>query len=181
MDGNGNGENKSALSGDMSDSEKPKFHSPGDQKPPDPQHEWIPPGNVGKPPPVPGGSDHPGKGVTAVNTEAMRTFAKNLQSLADGPIKSLPDKLEGVQLKPGVFLTAQEKIVKPITGPGGLRDTTKSAIHDLSKALDEVAEAVITAAKAYENADEVNKMSADQYNQYFNRVNGHITNAGQQR
>lgn len=183
MDGNGNGDNKSVLSGEMGSepSKSGDFNRPGAQPPPDPKHEWIPPGDVGKPPPVPGGSDHPGKGVTVVNTEAMRTFAKNLQSLADGPIKSLPDKLEGVQLKPGVFLTAQEKIVKPITGPGGLRDTTKSAIHDLSKALDEVAEAVNTAAKAYESADEANKMSVDQYNQYFNRVSGHITNAGQQR
>ncbi|WP_020660760.1 hypothetical protein [Amycolatopsis benzoatilytica] len=156
-----------------------KFHSPGDQAPPDVNNQWIPPGDVGTAPPVPGGSEHPGRGVTAVNTEAMRTFAKNMQTLADGPLKDLPAKLDGVQLKPGVFLTAHDKIVTPIQGTNMLVDNTRTAIHDLCKALDEVADAVTKASKAYDNADEVNKMSADDYNQYFNTVSGHITSAGQ--
>jgi hypothetical protein len=180
VDGNGNGDHSTSSKPDPTPSTKGDFNRPGDHPPPDPKHEWIPEGDVGKPPPVPGGSEHPGKGVTVVNTAAMRTFAKNLHTLADGPIKDLPNKLDGVQLKPGVFLTAQDKIVKPIIGPGGLRDSSKTAIHDLVKALGEVADAVNTAAKAYENADEVNKMSADRYNEYFNKVNGHITNAGSQ-
>src|ERR1700754_4118680 len=66
------------------------FNSPGDQNPPDVNNPWIPQGNVTTPPPVPGGADHPGKGVTTVNTEAMRTFAKNMQTLAEGPLKDLP-------------------------------------------------------------------------------------------
>ncbi|MGW4399587.1 hypothetical protein ACWEHA_30225 [Amycolatopsis nivea] len=173
------GMNNDSSNNHQKTSDDGKFHSPGDQTPPDVKNEWIPPGDVGKPPPVPGGSEHPGKGVTAVNTEAMRTFAKNMQALADGPLKDLPAKLDGIQLKPGVFLTAQSKIAKPIQGTNELRDTTRTAIHDLCKALDEVADAVNKASKAYDNADEVNKMSADDYNQYFNTVSGHITGAGQ--
>ncbi|MBB4687593.1 WXG100 family type VII secretion target [Amycolatopsis jiangsuensis] len=175
---NSYGQNNNAYE-DPEPSESGDFNSPGDQTPPDPSNEWIPPGDVGKPPPVPGGSDTPGKGVTAVNTEAMRTFAKNLETLADGPIKDLEHKLDGVQLKPGIFLTANEKIFQPILGSNALRDTSKTAIHDLVRALGDMSEAVNTAAKAYENADEVNKMTADEYNEYFNEVNGQITNAGQ--
>ncbi|GAA3558622.1 hypothetical protein GCM10022222_47710 [Amycolatopsis ultiminotia] len=155
------------------------FQSPGDQTPPDVDNQWIPPGDVGDPPPVPGGADHPGKGVTAVNTEAMRTFAKNMQTLAEGPLKDLPGKLDEVLLKPGFFLTAQNKIFTPILGSNALRDSTRSSIHDLVKALGDVSEAVTQAAKSYDNADELNKMTADKYNEYFNKVNGEITGVGQ--
>ncbi|WP_328605158.1 ESX-1 secretion-associated protein [Amycolatopsis sp. NBC_00345] len=163
--------------------DKPKgpFTSPGDQTPPDPGHQWIPTGDVGTPPTVPGGSEHPGKGVTTVNTKAMRTFADNMRTLADGPLSKIPGDLDAVNIKPGVFATAHDKLIQPIVGEGGLRDTTRTTVQDLVTALNDAADAVTKAANAYENADEANKMTTDEYNQYFGQLSSEITGAGQKR
>ncbi|MEU4669218.1 hypothetical protein AB0F91_14835 [Amycolatopsis sp. NPDC023774] len=154
------------------------FKSPGDQTPPPVDNQWIPQGNVTTPPPVPGGAEHPGKGVTTVNTEAMRTFATNMQTLADGPLKDLPGQLDGITVKPGIFATANSKITQPIVGPGGVRDTTRATIQDLITSLHDLSEAVNTASKAYDDADEANNMTMDKYNQYFGNVSNEINNAG---
>ncbi|WP_239154305.1 hypothetical protein [Amycolatopsis sp. FDAARGOS 1241] len=154
------------------------FKSPGDQTPPDGHDQWIPQGTVTTPPPVPGGSDHPGKGVTTVNTEAMKVWAKNMQTLADGPIKDLPNQLDGITVKPGIFATAQNKIINPIVGSGGVRDKVRSAIQDLIPAMHDAAEAANKAAKDYEDRDEFNNMEADKYKTYFGTVDNEINNAG---
>src|SRR5258705_12969527 len=88
------------------------FNSPGNQSIPGPNGTITGTGAVTQPPPVPGGSATPGKGVTAVHTAAMKTFAANLASLADtgGPLYKLIDSLGQVNVKPGGFRSAQTNI-----------------------------------------------------------------------
>jgi hypothetical protein len=40
---------------------------------------------------------------------------------------------------------------------------------------------VTKAANAYDSADEANKMTTDEYNQYFGQLSSEITGAGQKR
>lgn len=154
------------------------FTSPGHQDPGNQGNVYIPVGDVSTPPSVPGGADHPGKGVTAVNTQAMHTFAQNLRTLADGPLSKLPGQLDTVNIKPGVFATAHDKLVQPIVGEGGLRDSTRTTVQDLITAMHDAADAVDKAANAYDSADEANKMTTDAYNQYFGQLSSEITGAG---
>ncbi|MGW4482244.1 hypothetical protein ACWEOE_00250 [Amycolatopsis sp. NPDC004368] len=161
----------------------PTFHSPGDQSPTGVNGKWIPDnGQVTTPPPVPGKDGAAGgKGDTVVNTEAMRTFAKNMQTLADGPLKDLPNQLDSIVLKPGVFATAQTKIVTQITGTGGARDTVRATIQDLVTSLHDLSEAVNKASKEYDEQDNANNMTADKYNEYFSAVGTEINNAGSKK
>lgn len=154
------------------------FNSPGKQDPGNLDGTSIPVGNVPTPPPVPGGSEHPGQGVTVVNTQAMHVFAQNMRTLADGPLAQIPNQLDTVNIKPGIFATAHNKIVIPIVSEGGLRDTTRTTVQDLITALHDAADAVDKAANAYDSADEANTMTTDAYNQYFGQVSSEISGAG---
>jgi len=119
-------------------------------------------------PPVPGGADHPGKGTTRVHTEALDTFTKNLRSL-QGDLDAVRSGLNGQDLvvKPGMFATAQSKIAQPINGSGGLREFLVTTLDDFRSQLGQTISAVESARTNYANNEDMNKMSAEKYTEYF--------------
>jgi hypothetical protein len=156
------------------------FKSPGDQTIPGPNGTITGTGDVTQPPPVPGGSEHPGKGVTAVNTAAMKTFAANLASLAEdgGPLTKLLTYVGSVNVKPGGFHAAQDSIVEPVVGSGKLKEQTVQMVHDLIDSINTTSEKMAAAALAYETADEANKMSTTDFANYFGQVTTDINQIG---
>lgn len=156
------------------------FHSPGDQNIPPPDGTITGHGPVTNPPSVPGGSATPGKGVTSVNTEAMKTFAKNLASLAEdgGPLTQLLTEVGNVNVKPGGFHAAQNNIVEPMNGSGKLKEQTVQMVHDLIDSINTTSEKMAQAAQAYETADEANKMSGTDFANYFGQVTTDINQIG---
>jgi hypothetical protein len=156
------------------------FTSPGNQTIPGPNGTITGTGDVPQPPAVPGGSATPGKGVTAVNTAAMKTFATNLASLAEtgGPLYKLIDYLAQVNVKPGGFRSAQTNIAEPMMGTGKLRDESTKMVHDLIDSINIAAEKMSQAALAYETADEANNMSSTDFTNYFGQLTTDIGNIG---
>jgi hypothetical protein len=156
------------------------FNSPGPQSIPGAGGTITGTGEVTQPPPVPGGSSTPGKGVTAVNTAAMKTFAANLASLADtgGPLYKLIDYLGQVNVKPGGFRSAQTYIHDPLMGTGKLKDQSVKMVHDLIDSINTASEKMSQAALRYETADEANNMSSTDYSNYFGQLSTDINNIG---
>jgi hypothetical protein len=156
------------------------FNSPGNQSIPGQNGTITGTGDVTQPPPVPGGSGTPGKGVTAVNTAAMKTFAQNLASLADtgGPLYKLVDYLNQVNVKPGGFRSAQNNVAQPVMGTGKLRDESIKMVHDLIDSINTASDKMSRAALAYETADAANNMSSTDFSNYFGQLSTDINNIG---
>lgn len=169
-----------------------KLHDPSGQlpdrpplksnAPPPPTQDQDPtshftPGSISTPPPVPGGADHPGKGSTAVNTEAMKTFAKNLLSLVDtdSPVAKVRSELAQINIHPGGFHTAVNLATQINSGSSsGLADGTATAVGQIIEAVTSLADAVNKIGNHYDSIEAVNKMTADQYNSYMALANGEI-------
>jgi hypothetical protein len=156
------------------------FTSPGPQSIPGPGGTITGTGEVTQPPPVPGGSSTPGKGVTAVNTAAMRTFAANLASLGDAssPLYKLIDYLGQVNVKPGGFRSALTNIQEPVMGTGKLKEESVKMVHDLIDAINTASEKMSQAALKYETADEANNMSSTDFSNYFGQLTTDVGNIG---
>jgi hypothetical protein len=135
---------------------------------------------VTQPPPVPGGSSTPGKGVTTVNTAAMKTFAANLASLAEtgGPLYKLIDYLGQVNVKAGGFRSAQSNIHDPLMGKGMLKEQSVTMVHDLIDSINIASEKMSKAALKYETADEANNMSSTDYSNFFGQLSSDVNNIG---
>lgn len=129
---------------------------------------------AGDAPPVPGGADHPGKGVTAVSTEALKTFGSNLELLKQ-PLLNARNAVVDVKIKPGAFFDAHE-MEKKVNG-GGLVDPTSEFLRTtVEAAIDMVAKAQKMATD-YATAEEFNSMTAAEFGKYTEDVAGDI-NAG---
>ncbi|MFC0547903.1 hypothetical protein [Kutzneria chonburiensis] len=126
------------------------------------------------PPKVPGTDPaHPGKGDTAVNTAAMARFAWNMGILANTVSAVNKSLVPAVYVKPGAFLTAKAKVQKPVGTVGDNLVTATEKIHTmLLDVIDDVGKTLL----AYEKADELNKMTADKYNELFNQSGGDLDN-----
>lgn len=136
-------------------------------------------GSVVNEPKVPGGQNSPGKGVTTVNTEAMKLFAKNLGGLTDknGPLETIYNQLDGVKVQAGGFHSAIA-LATAINSDGKLRDATKLTLGNVIEVLKEISDAMLRVATHYETAEEANKMSSDDYFTYLGTVSGRINGMG---
>jgi hypothetical protein len=128
-------------------------------------------GQVQAPPPVPGGADHPGEGVTAVNTEAMKTFAANVRGLIDhdSPLRQIAQELPDIKVKAGGFRSAMT-LADNISGSGKLIDATVSTLQTTIQAIATLADAVHKIAVDYENHEDANKMTSEQYSKYLGQA-----------
>jgi hypothetical protein len=119
-----------------------------------------------------------GKNVTVVNTAVMRTVASNLQTFSEtgGPLTQLRALLDPINVKPGLFHTAQDKIAGRING--GQLYTTKKMVSDLVGDINDIVDALMKAAVSYESADAANKSTAEDFNKYFGQVDSQIRNLG---
>jgi hypothetical protein len=132
-------------------------------------------------PPVPGGHDHPGKGVTVVNINAMKTFASNISGLVadDGPLRQALVQLEDVDVRAGGFRTAVA-LAKVVNGPDGMQGATRSTLTDVIQVLTSVADAVNRMANHYEKAEDLNTISSTDYATYLGQTSGAINSMGPQ-
>jgi hypothetical protein len=151
----------------------PDSSAVGDFKP-DPK-----PGDIVTPPPVPGGTDTPGKGVTAVNTAAMKTYAQNLDSLVadNGPLKNISHAMDTMVVKAGGFRGAAALTTK-VTGDSGIRNAAQKTLADMVTVITNISDSVKKMSANYESAEEANKMSKDDYIKYLSQVSGQINGMG---
>ncbi|MCA2217455.1 hypothetical protein [Jidongwangia harbinensis] len=109
-----------------------------------------------------------GKGV-AVNTQALRHFAKQLEAIepdgTGGVAWQAWDKLNKVSIKPGGFAKA-EVLRQKINGAGGdddgLRGGTMDTLMTVHQAIYNLRKSLIKLADEYDSAEELNKMTGDQ-------------------
>lgn len=153
---------------------------------PKPDQSKIPPstdnptlyhGPVADAPPVPGGSDPTKKpDVTLVNTDAMKTFAKNLDGLiADGsPLLQARDSLEQVNVKAGGFRSAVTLANEVSGGGSNLRDATRLTLQNTIDAIADLVDGLNRAASHYDNAEDLNNMNSQDFSTYLGQAGGQI-------
>jgi hypothetical protein len=136
----------------------------------------LTPGAVQDEPPVPGGKDTPGKGSTKVDTQAMKTFAANIQSLVDdgSPLLQIRDNMDTVNVKPGMFKSAAD-LKSKIQSDGGIRDQVRESLKNTIDALTHISMAVSGMASEYDSVEDANKMAGDKLNDYMSKVNTDIS------
>jgi hypothetical protein len=118
------------------------------------------------PPPVPGGAHSPGKGVTTVNTDAMRTFAKNIAQLAE-PLTTSMNAVQSVNVRAGAFPSAITLASKINTPQTGLRDSVVASLDQIAQAIGDTADAVSRMALAYDSGEAANKITASKYGDFM--------------
>lgn len=131
--------------------------------------------NTPPPPTVPGGSDHPGQGVTSVSPDAMRTFASNLEQL-EQVVADLIQKITGVKVTAGSFSTAVNLAQKIDAATSGLTDTTTTVLTDLKTTVTDTVAAARKLAADFDNAEDLNGLTADNFNRYINQVSSDVNN-----
>jgi len=180
VDGSGGGGNSGSSSsnsgsGSPSPGSKPGTNPPSLDGDPMGDGKGGQPGQVSTVPNVPGGADHPGKGSTAVNTVAMKTFANNLLALVDpqSPLSQALPYLLDINIRPGGFSSAVN-LASQVNGDNGLAGKMHTTIGQLINTVTEAADAVNKMANHYESIDKANGMTADQYNSYMSGVTGDV-------
>ncbi|MFE0023578.1 hypothetical protein [Amycolatopsis sp. NPDC059021] len=131
------------------------------------------PGDSVKAPPVPGGGETPGKGVTTVNTKAMKNLAQHLDELLP-PLKSTQERIAGVKLRPGGFQTA----VNLSKSVDNIKDATGATLRSVVEVVAETSDALKRIALKYESAEEANKMTGDDFGKYFSQTSGWVNAMG---
>jgi hypothetical protein len=157
---------------------KPDQHTVGNL-PPANNNPTVDHGPVVNTPTVPGGHDHPGKGVTVVNIKAMKKFAENISGLvADGgPLKKALAEMDTVNVRAGGFHSAVA-LAKVVNGPNGMQGGTKQTLVDMVQVLTEISDAVAKLANHYETAEELNALSSADYATYLGTVSGYVNGMG---
>lgn len=119
-----------------------------------------------EPPDVPrgGGEGKGGDGAVAVNTQALRTFAENVEALRV-MIEDANKETQKVDVKPGGFHLAyklREKIMGSWAGDGnvtGLKHEVDSYMRHLEIGLRNVSEEVRKLVVDYDNTEDLNKLT----------------------
>ncbi|MEC3975221.1 hypothetical protein [Amycolatopsis sp. H20-H5] len=124
-------------------------------------------------PAVPGGSDTPGKGVTTVSTEAIKTFANNMQSLVV-PLMYADEMLKQIKVAPGA-LPASFVLKGKVDG---LVPATQEFVSVVKKALVEVVKTANSMALHYKNAEEFNKMTGKDLGEFVHNIRPMINGLG---
>jgi hypothetical protein len=135
----------------------PKPDTPGNIPPADP----MPQNSNLNLPPVPGGADHPGQGVTSVSTDAIRTFAANLLLLED-PIRTALTGMGNVDIHAGAFNQAFV-LSRKIGGDGQLLASTRTVLTNALDALESIRAACFKLVAEYDTAEELNKADANKF------------------
>lgn len=119
---------------------------------------WLSLPNPNEAPPVPGGTESPGEGVTAVSTEALKTFAKNIAELipiVDHAYTQMD--LGGIQAGNfGAATTLQDKM----SGEAGLGVTTRQFLEQTGDVLRRMVSAALAIAAEFENAEDLNEATS---------------------
>jgi hypothetical protein len=111
----------------------------------------------------------------AVNTQALRAFAANLDLLSksDSPLVAMSDELDAMPFLPGAFHTAIQ-LQTAVIGSGGLRDQVSELFRNIVSTFGDLSDNLQQAAKAAEKGEGLNNMSSDDYAKYFGLASGTI-------
>jgi hypothetical protein len=152
----------------------PAVEVPNELPDPDPMPQHDPGVTL---PPVPGGTNTPGRGVTTVSTQAIRTFAANLLLLEE-PIRTALTGMAGVDVRPGAFNQAFV-LANKIDGDGELRDSTRDVLTKALDALVAIRQACHRIVTEYDTAEELNNADATRFQELVNSANSIITGLGE--
>jgi hypothetical protein len=125
-------------------------------------------------PPVPGGDAHPGKGVSVINTQAMRTFADNMGQWTQ-PLKLSQSAVLGVNARPGTFPTAMQLASQVNDPSSGLSVDVHTSLGNMVEAVEELVDAMHRVASRYDTAEEANHMKAEDFRTAMAGVAGPIS------
>lgn len=176
----------------------PNFKSGGgdDNKVPQPDPNWVPDTSNSqhgdpwdnlkgsdppfpKPPLVPGGNDTPGKGVVAVNVDAVKYYAMAIRSMLpvlDGIVKELDD------LQPfgaGHFAAGHNFRAKVFgnddkSSGSTLLASTRQVFVEAQSVIREVSARCDDIVRKYKSADDLGKMDADDFRQMVSGVSNRV-------
>ncbi|MEV5543059.1 hypothetical protein AB0L13_40190 [Saccharopolyspora shandongensis] len=151
---------------DNPDLPPPKYNEKG----PDGTYK-PPPIEVPPPPKVPGDSGDgkfKGPGKIAVNTQALKTFADNLDKIREDLLKPAKGKVKDLDVKPGGFKLAYDLRHSITTGSGntdkGLKTDLDQYTGDLDIQLANIRDEVRKLVTDYNNTEDLNKLGADKLN-----------------
>ena len=124
-------------------------------------------------PDVPGGGGDNaggGQGKISVNTQALKKFAENIDSLRQ-MIADAAKQTDQVDVKPGGFNAAYQLRDK-INGSGdktpGLRNDVRLYMDKTNKTLEHIRDEVRKMVADYDKSEDLNKLNADKLNQIMN-------------
>jgi uncharacterized protein YukE len=130
--------------------------------------------NTPPPPTVPDNSGSNGQNIS-VSPDAMRTFAANLEQL-EQVVASLIKEITGVNVTAGSFSTAVNLAQKIDAATSGLTDTTNTVLTDLMTTITDTVAAARKLAADFDNAEDLNGLTADNFNRYINQVSSDVNN-----
>ncbi|MEU4745975.1 hypothetical protein AB0G02_36705, partial [Actinosynnema sp. NPDC023658] len=111
-------------------------------------------------------------GATVVNTEALKTFARNLRRLKELLVEAL-DKVRRIQLAPGAFYHAGQLVGK-VTGPGGLAPSVEEFLLKAIDALEVTALDLERLAHDYDTTEELNGLTAVKLDEHIQDAMAYI-------
>ncbi|SDP42166.1 hypothetical protein [Lentzea jiangxiensis] len=128
-------------------------------------------------PPVPGGVDSPGKGVTRINVEAVKHFANNVRSLIP-EVKKAIDELEGLRdFGPGNFGAAhrfRDKVFGGSEDGVTLRSSTLNVLLDTHSILESIVLRCDEIVKTYKTAEQLTELDAEEFTGMVSKVQGSV-------
>lgn len=155
------------IDGEIEKSQIVAYTVPGGA-PPDQQTIDFGPQGVAPPPPVPGGADKPGSGVTAVSTDAMKTFAANVMTLG-GSLRQARTRIGTVNVAAGGFPEGFE-IKNRIVGTNGLVQTTGAFLDVAIETLTDVVNAANSLVHTYTNAEDLNGLTSQELGEFVSEA-----------
>lgn len=152
-----------------------------------PDDEYIPHKDSGfKPPPVNEYNGPDNKSHTlSVSTEAIEYFIKELQAVAgdgSGILLDAREDLNKLDVRPGGFARAElmrQKVMGSQGGDKGLRGDSMDLLTDVHSALFNLQTDLHNMLVSYQNAEDFNKMTADQFKDTVGDAWGKIGNLSQ--
>lgn len=121
---------------------------------------------------IPGGADHPGRGLTVVNVQAIKNFAANIETLLP-LIDTMVSELDGVRIGAG-YLGAGHNLHNTILGANQLRDSSRKVLVDSKNALMRISTACEEIASRYATAEDLNAMDAQAFQRQVAAAKGAI-------
>ncbi|MET0135509.1 MAG: hypothetical protein ABW215_18170, partial [Kibdelosporangium sp.] len=113
-----------------------------------------------------------GGAPTQVNTDAIKAFATNLESL-DDPVRTALTTVGDIDIRAGGFFAAHE-LADSIGGTGKLRDGTQSTLTKTLDALAAIRAASTKIVQRYESAEDLNAATSQNLQQYIAGADGVI-------
>jgi hypothetical protein len=111
-------------------------------------------------------------GNLSVDTSSLKTFADNLDTIADvlGQARTRVDNLEPIRAGGSQFIEAQT-LATTVGGSGGMKENYLASLHSLRNALMDTADKIRTLAGKYSSIEELNQKAGSDLQQLLGQAN----------